>query len=460
MSVAELRGSRGVMTPLSAGLLYLERPHAPLTIAVLAFLSGPISRAALVCELESRIPRLRRLSQRPVPFPFDLSYPSWEDAPDFRVEDHVFRWGLPAANGVDALLEVAAQLVPRPLPPERPLWEVHVLDGLPGERSAVLLKVHHCLLEGIAGTRMLELLLGRDAEPRVARTPGAPLRPPDGTAARLYRALRERHRRRMRWLRAAAQPVQIRRPIGEVREALRGTLESARKLAPDEIPELPWNAPIGPRRRLGLLRFELEAVSKLRRAESATLNDALLAIAAGGLQRYLAQRGATSVLEVMALVPVSLPTVEVAGSAGGHLSALRVRLPVRSGDDVARLRATRAVLDRLKADRAWSGVSGLLRVAEQLPPPVFGWLARRVRIGRIANLIASNVPGPEEPRYLCGRRVEAVYPLMPIVDNVGLSLAAYSYAGSLHLGLNADADLVPDLHVLIEAMEEAFQAMS
>jgi WS/DGAT/MGAT family acyltransferase len=438
------------MSLIGAGLLYLERPDAPLTVAALATLSGGLGREELVRELEGRLHRLPRLMQRPVPFPFDLMYPSWEDAPQFRAADHVYHWGLPGGEGEATLRELVAQLVAQPLRPDRPLWEMHLVDGLPGGRCALLLKVHHCLLEGVASTRMLELLLGRPGErARPARAP-AP-RPEASRGTRLLRALGERQRLRARWLGAALRPA----AFGALLDALRATRESARKLAASEVPCLAWNRPLGPRRRICLLGLPLEDVERIRRAQGATLNDALLAILGGGLERFLAKRGdASEHLELMVLVPVSLPA-----AGDGRFSALRVRLPVRAADDRARLRAMRSVLDRLKAQRAWSGVSGLLRAAELLPPPLLGFLARRLRVGRVANLIASNVPGPRQPRYLCGQRIEAVHPIMPIVDNIGLSLAAYSYADGLYLGLNADADLVPDLDLLARAIEECFEQL-
>jgi WS/DGAT/MGAT family acyltransferase len=450
----ELRGSPGPMSLVGAGLFYLERPDAPLTVAALATLSGRLEREELLRGLESRLPRLPRLRQHPVPFPFDLAYPSWEDAPQFRAADHVYHWGLPGGEPGLALRELAAQLVAQPLRPDRPLWELHLVDGLPGGRSALLLKVHHCLLEGVAGTRMLELLLGRAGER--ARTPRVPLaRPATSRSARLARALGDRQRRRLRWLRSALRPA----ALASLRDGLRATRESARKLAADEVPRLAWNVPLGPRRRICLLRWSLEDVERIRRANGATLEGALLAILAGGLQRFLAKRGdASDLLELMVLIPVTLPGAG-RDQAAGRFSALRVRLPVRAADDRARLRATRAVLDRLEAQRAWSGVSGLLHLAELLPPPLFGLLARRLRVGRIANLIASNVAGPRRARFLCGRRIDSIYPLMPILDNVGLSLAAYSYAGALHLGLNADAERLADLDALADALQECFECL-
>jgi WS/DGAT/MGAT family acyltransferase len=450
MSFPELRGARGPMSVVGAGLLWLERPHAPLTVAALATLAGSVRKEDLVREVEGRLYRLPRLLQRPLPFPLDLAYPSWEDSPGFRARDHVYRWGLPAGADAASLCEFAAQLMVRPLRTDRPLWELHLLEGPGEERCALLLKVHHCVLEGVAGTRMLELLLGRASE-RDARPPRAPTpQPPASTAQRLARALLDRHWRRVRWLRAALGSA----ALAGLREGLRATWESAGKLA-EEIPRLPWNAPLGRRRRISLLCLSLAEVERIRRSQAATLDDALLAILAGGLHRFLAARG-TDVLEVMALVPIPLPA---AAGAGPGFSALRVRLPVRSGDERARLHATRSVVDRLQAQSAWSGTSGLLRAAELLPPPLFKALARRVQIGRIANLIAVHVPGPSEPRYLCGQRIESIHPLLPVIDNVGLSLAAYAYAGGLHLGLVADASALPDLDGLANAIQESFEKL-
>jgi diacylglycerol O-acyltransferase len=128
-------------------------------------------------------------------------------------------------------------------------------------------------------------------------------------------------------------------------------------------------------------------------------------------------------------------------------------------EEIPRLAATRALMDGLKARAAWVGIDALLDLFDQLPPALVAAFAPHLRLTRIANLIATNVPGPRETRYLCGARVEALYPIVPIFDGIGLGIAIFSYDGWLHLGLNADADAIPDLDKLRGGIEDAFASL-
>ncbi len=154
------------MSARDAGFLYLERSHTQLHIGCVAILEGTLRREDLVARIEERLPRLRRYGQRAMHVPLSLGHPSWEDDPEFRVEHHVARWGLPAPGGESELREAVARLFALPLDRERPLWEMHLLEGLADGRTALFQKVHHCMIDGLAGAQLLETLL--DAEPKPA----------------------------------------------------------------------------------------------------------------------------------------------------------------------------------------------------------------------------------------------------------------------------------------------------
>jgi WS/DGAT/MGAT family acyltransferase len=181
---------------------------------------------------------------------------------------------------------------------------------------------------------------------------------------------------------------------------------------------------------------------------------------AGGLHRYLKGIGVrTRALELTALVPVSLRGAEEADALGNRISAILVPLAVDVEDEIARLAATRAITAKLKSAGAWTGIDVLLKLLDDLPPGLVAMVGRGIRNLRIANLIATNVPGPREPRFLCSSRVDAVYPIVPIADGLGLGLAVFSYAGTLYIGINADPALVPDLEKLGRSIEAAFDEL-
>jgi diacylglycerol O-acyltransferase len=459
MGSVTLRGPARRMSSFDAGFLYFERPHAPLSIGCIAVLEAGLSCSELVRHFEGRLGALRRYTQRVVPAPLSLAHPSWEDDPEFDVRNHVHRWSVPAPGGEAELCGLIEELMPRPLERTRPLWEAHLLDGLEGGRAALLQKVHHCMIDGVAGTGVLETLLDPGA------TPGAPPggRPPAAwrpEALRLLDAIASatlpvrRSFDAFGTLRRPARVLEGLRPLGEVAGwTLRRLL--------DGPSGLPWNGRIGPRRRMLLTRLSLDDARAIGAAHGASINDVVLATLGGGLRRYLEALGIEpNGRTVTALVPVSLRTPGERDALGNRIGALLVRLAVGPSDEVERLAATGTITRRLKQGGGFRGVATLLAAGDLLPAPLAAWAGGHLRVPDVASLVATNVPGPRQPRFLCGRRVEALYPIVPITDGLGLGVAVLSYAGGLYVGLNADADCAPDLDVLKAGLEESFACLS
>ena len=448
------------MSALDAGFLYAERPHAPLHIGALAVLEGTLARDALIERIERRLPRLRRYGQRAMPVPLGAGHPSWEDDPGFAARSHVQRWALPAPGGEGELSEMCAELLAQRLDRSRPLWEMHVIEGLAGGRSAIFQKVHHCMIDGVSGAQLLEEILDRPegeapwSEP-LGRVPPAP-----GPLARWRSAVGDTLRRQASGLAgvlsAVAEPARAR----QATERLLDGAWSALGLAARDLPQLPWNTRIGARRRLAFTFLPMDGVKRIRTARGGTVNDVVLCVLAGGLRRYLSSIGLRpDLLEPTALVPVSLRAVDESRTLGNRISAMIVPLAVDVGNEPARLLATRAVTGVLRDSASWNGIDALLRMLDGVPAPLTALAGRALPLGRIANVVATNVPGPREARALCGHPLEALYPVVPITDGIGLGLAVFSYAGRLFVGLNADAGLVPDLDKLRLGIEESFAAL-
>jgi WS/DGAT/MGAT family acyltransferase len=443
------------MSATDAGFLYLERPTAPLHLGVVAILDGALSAPELAARMEARLPRLPRYAQRPRNGALGMLQPVWEDAPRFDVRDHVQRWGVPQPGDEHELLEIAARLIAAPLVRHRPLWEMHLLEGLEGGRSALLAKVHHCVADGVAGAYLLEQLLdpppslGKEGASR--RSTHRPLR--RGPALRELRELVSPRR-------GLSGASGLGRLPSDLIQSLREAAPAVARLATHRLAALPWNARLSGRRSLSFLRLPLEGARRIRAACDGTLNDVVLSLLGGGLHRYLQATGiGLAGRSAMAMVPVSLRTAGEEQALGNRISMMAVPLPVDVPDDFTRLDATRAITRDLKARGAWVGIGAVLAAVDRLPAPLLAVLARALPLDRLANVIATNVRGPHELRHLCGRRVEALYPVVPIADGIGLGVAAFSYAGWLHLGLNADPVLVPDLDKLRLGLEESYRAL-
>jgi WS/DGAT/MGAT family acyltransferase len=388
-------------------------------------------------------------------------HPSWEDDPEFRAEDHVTRWGLPAPGGESELREAVAHLFALPLDRGRPLWEMHLLEGLADGRTALFQKVHHCMIDGMAGAQLLETLLDREPAPAPRAAAGVrPEAPLPGARRRLARALGDGIATRVRGAATTWRAVTRPRAASEAIARLRNAAFSALQLATSELVTLPWNQPLGPRRAVAFTRLPMSGVRSIRSRLGGSVNDVVLATLAGGLKRWLEAHGHdTRGLELRALVPVSLRSPDQAAELGNRISAMLVPRAVDPAGEVARLAATRAATQRLKTSGAWTGIDALLELVDGLPAALVATVGQRLSLGRLANLISTNVPGPTETRWLCGARALELRPLVPIADGLGLGLAVFSYDGWLQIGLSADADLVPDLEKLEQALGESFSAL-
>jgi WS/DGAT/MGAT family acyltransferase len=277
---------------------------------------------------------------------------------------------------------------------------------------------------------------------------------------RFARALGEGIASRMRGVSSTWRAVTRPRAAAEAIGRLRAAAFSALQLATSELVTLPWNAPLGPLRAVAFTKLPMSGTRSIRARHGGSINDVVLSTLAGGLKRWLEAHGHnTRGLELTALVPVSLRSPDEAADLGNRISAMLVPLAVDPVGEVPRLAATRAATERLKTSAAWAAIDALLEWVDGLPPALVATFGQRLSLGRLANLIATNVPGPQEARWLCGARVLELRPLVPIADGLGLGVAVLSYDGWLQFGLVADADRMPDLEKLEQALEEAFASL-
>jgi WS/DGAT/MGAT family acyltransferase len=317
-----------------------------------------------------------------------------------------------------------------------------------GGRFALVLKLHHCLSDGLGGVNLLARLLS----PGPARVVGGgPARPPARRAPRPGRLVAEACGRHARAPLALARSV--RSAARHPRSSLASATRTARGLADSLLPALrptsrtPLNpGAIGPERRLDWIRFDLERVEQVRQGLGGKLNDVALAVVAGALRRYLAGRGAPiDRLELRAAVPVSTRGEGERSGLGNRVSAVLVPLPVREEEARERLRQVIRSTERVKRSQpvAWGRALG--RIGDWTPPSLIGRALRAAARLRVFNLVVTNIPGPCQPLFLLEAPLLECYPLVPLFPNQGLGIALASYAGSLFFGLNAEGDAMPDL---------------
>ncbi|MTD46750.1 wax ester/triacylglycerol synthase family O-acyltransferase [Conexibacter sp. W3-3-2] len=442
----------------------LAAEQGPINMAVggvLVFEAGPgIDRASLIARLDERlhlIPRYRQRLASPAP---GLTNPVWVDDEHYDTGWHVKQVAL-ATGTTEELGEVVGHEMSRKLDRERPLWEMTLVTGLEGGRTALIPKMHHALVDGMAAVDIGTVILDPSPEP-LDLAPGEPWSPRrydrrrhlarlplDLTRDTTGRVLREGTRRSTRLV----QPV---RAVSEAASDLRRATELLTELARQRpaAPMTPLNHPIGRNRRYTLLRAELAPLKAAARASGGTVNDAILAIVAGMLSRYFAAAGFVPDGDPVALVPVS---VRRDGDEGGNrISTVLVDLPGDVPDPAERIAQVHDTMTRIKDSAAVRAGALMVHAGGLAPPLLSSQLARAMSGVRAFNLVVSNVPGPQMPFYLHGRRLLAVHPSVPLNPSTqGLNVGVLSYDGGVCFGLTAHAGLEPGLPVAAAALREA-----
>jgi diacylglycerol O-acyltransferase len=466
------------LSPADRSSLAAER--GPINMAVgglLVFDSEPtLTRAMVASRIGERIHLIPRLRQRLEEPPLGLANPVWTDDRGFDLDWHVRQASLPAPGGEAELGSLIGREFSHRLDRSRPLWEATLIEGLEGGRRGLLFKVHHALVDGMAAIGMAALVLDPTEEPllipgpeqewspqkydlrrHVTRLASRPLaRAPKLMLDGMLRALDPDPRR------AAGDMV---RATGDMRRATEVALELAR--ARPQAPMTPLNRPISPNRRYAVAHGELAALKRAGKDAGGTVNDAVLAVVAGMLGRYLAVAGdssggwARNDRDPVALVPVSVREASETGELGNRISTVFVDLPVGEPEMANRVRAICAQTRELKQSAAVRAGALMVGASGWAPPLISGLLARAMGSVRAFNLVVSNIPGPQQPFYLDGVRMREVYPIVPLNPaNQCLAVGIISYDGTVCFGLLGDRDLDPALSVAAEGLQAALAELA
>ena len=445
------------LSALDASFLHLERDVQQLNVGSALIFEGPAPTYDELCSaIEVLLPAFPRYRQRVRRVPLDLALPVWVDDPGFRLREHVGHRVLRSPGTDDALRTLAVQLISEPLDLASPLWRSWLVTGLRGGRFALVNTNHHAMIDGVSGTDIMSVLLATSPEVLAAATVPSAWHPgPEPTAGRLaIDALVE----------LGSSPVRAaRRLIGALRpralpESAAEVVGMARYGQQLTHLELGLNGPLGPRRDWGWVRADLDAVKAVKNRHGGTVNDVVLAAVAGGFRDLLLSRGqAVDGRTVRTMVPVSMRHTDEHGTLGNRVSAVFADLPVGVADPLDRLRAVTIQLHALKNSGTALGVDALLGAADLVPGTL---LALGVRTWahspqRIFSTVTTNVPGPQSPRYLLGRRMTDMYPYVPLGADLRITIAIASYAGTVAWGVTGDHDSVPDLDVLTGGIERS-----
>lgn len=412
--------------------------------------------------MESKLHLVPRMRMRPVEVPAGLHHPVWVDDPNFNIGRHLFRSRIAAPGSLREMDQAIAEIASVQLPRDRPLWETWLLEGLADGGIVLVTKIHHSLADGVASANMLAKIMSVEPGPEdhhVAR-PTWTGEPIPSRGALLKGALHDQREQLN-----AIGPL-IRRTVkGSIHVLENMRNRSAAVPYPFVTPRTVFNRTLSPRRSFSSTTLPLAELKVVKNAAGVTLNDVVLATVAGALDRFFDARGETPRRPLVASVPMAVPGADgVPRTAGNRVANLFTSLCNDVTDPLARLKKIHAVTEQSKEVQQQLGVETMLDWSEALPAAAYRWIMRAYSHSGLsdvipppANLIISNVRGPDHPLYVAGARLRTIYSVGPAVEGIGLNITAWSYCGSLAFALIADADAVADPHPITDALGAALE---
>ena len=436
-----------------AGLLFFEA--GPLRDG-----EGGVDIERIQSFIGSKLHLIPRYRQRLARVPIER-HPVWVDDAHFQLEYHIRHASVPRPGTGDQLLSLMGRIVSQQLDRAKPLWELHVVEGLEDDQFAMISKIHHCMIDGMAGVDLMAVLLNLMPVPEVEPPPMyEPRDVPTGTELVVRETVR-------RFGHAATTMRSVRRIADDAQAAVSTATRYVRAISSSlgsgwlsQAPLTPINGKLGPNRRFAVLETPLAELKEIKNALGGTVNDVVLATVAGGIRRYFGDRDfAVDGLDFRVMAPVSVRARGDQGKMGNQVAMWLVGLPVDEADALDRLtRVREATLNLKKTDQAL-GAATLVRMSAGAPATLVSLAGRLSQGARPFNMTVTNVPGPQFPLYMLESRLLAQFPLVPLHHGHGVGIALFSYDGAMNWGFNADYDLMDDIEDLVAAVKAEFDSL-
>ncbi|HTZ16401.1 MAG TPA: wax ester/triacylglycerol synthase family O-acyltransferase [Mycobacterium sp.] len=439
---------------LDAGFLMAEDSDRNVSLAIggIAIVEGSApNHGEFKDKLAERIQAIPRCTQMLRTQPFDVGAPQWVEDPEFDLGRHVRRIAVPRPGDDNELFRVVADVLERRLDRDRPLWECWVIEGLKGNRWAILMKIHHCMADGISATRMLTRLCD-DVQS------DAPARPTGAKRA----AVAHKH------LKPVPDPAPPSNPLNtlwraatNITDAANRTVTGAAELAAGLLRpsnDSPLVGPVTAMRRYCAVRVPLADIEQVCDKFDVTINDVALTAITAGFRSVLLRRGEEPRPDSLrTLVPVSVRSPDTLDKPGNRLSVMLPYLPVEQDDPIQQLRIVHSRMNRAK--RGGQKQAGNMAVSATNYVP-FMWSAWAIRLltrlpQRGIVTLATNVPGPRRQLQMMGNKVASLLPIPPIALRLRTGVAVLSYADELVFGITADYNSGADVEELAKGIEKA-----
>lgn len=451
---------------VDAAFLYGETPswHMHVSAVMIADPSrcpGGFDVEELKRRTANRLHLAPQFRWRLVDVPFGLDRPGFIEDPDFDIDAHIRRIGVPAPGGPEQVGNLIGDLVSLKLDRRKPLWEFWVIEGLEGGRVAILAKIHHAIIDGVSGSELASVLL--DLEPDPPETPPAEERRVEAEPnpyGLLAKGVGETMLMPWRLARFAGQSI---------RQGLTYLgFQRQRKspAAPFQAPRTSFNTELTPHRRFAYSSVQLDDVKGIKWAFDVKVNDVVLALCAGALRRYLLSRGELPSTPLIAQVPVSLRSDDDKSEVGTKVGAMFASLATDVSDPALRLLSINDSTRSAKEMQRALAADKIMGLTETAPPALISLAARMYtaaqldrRTPPVMNLIISNVPGPPFPLYVAGAEIEALYPMGPLLYGTGVNITVFSYRDRVDFGFMTCREAVDDAWFIAEGIPLALEEL-
>jgi diacylglycerol O-acyltransferase len=463
------------LTGLDNSFLALEDAGAHMHVGSCMLFEGEApSYDDFVAQVDSRLHLVPRYRQKLAFPPLTQARPVWVDDPHFNPGYHVRHTALPEPASLEQLRNLTGRVLAQRLDRGKPLWELWLVQRLEGGRFAVITKTHHCLVDGVSGVDIATVLFDLEEQPRgeagdeplgEAVPPEPPPawfpRPEPTPASLIADAIAEQATAPLDAARLAAgalaHPERAAEQIGKAVAGLGAVLAAGLQGAPASL----YNAPIGPHRRFAWADGDLTQFKAIKSALNGTVNDVVLTVVTGALRAHMQANGhEVDGIELKAMVPVSVRSESESGALGNRVSAMYAPLPVYAADPLERFQILHEVMKDIKDSGQAVGAELITQLAGFAPPTLLAQASRLQSSQRVFNLVVTNVPGPQFPLFILGRRLLRIYPQVPLTTNTALGIAIMSYDGTLNFGLIGDYDVLPDLDDLAGALRDAIAELA
>ena len=451
------------LTSLDAAFLFLEKKECPMHIGSTSIFDSKLTYSDLVKHIDGRLHLIPRYLQKVVPDPFNLALPTWETAEDFDIKNHIFKIKQKKALTDKDLVKLAGETLSSVMDRRKPLWELYVVENLTGGRSAMIAKVHHCMVDGISGVDLVKILfdISPNPAPIPKPEPKKPEEKPKKEAAQMFfdslmGGMQETMSRLMEMQGGLMYMVSnLAKP--ETIESLPHITNVLPAVAAPP-PMLPFNGKCSGERRLAWSEFSFTQARAVKNVLGGTVNDVVLTVLSESVARYCKHHKYEIDGKLMRfMVPVSLRQKDQRGALGNLISILPVEIPLDIKELPHRFQYVHQKTAVMKEAKLAESLMMFGALYGLIPAPLQSVL------GQIAdlpfppfNMVATNVPGPQVPLYLAGRKMTIQYPYVPIGYGLGLGCAIFSYNQNLYFGLSSDAQAMSDVEKFKEILDEVF----